>query len=176
MRTQLDATKSRTDTSQGKLGSLGETAFGASTLPGEPSLGKTQQKTPTLKSSTVKPDNKSFTESENVAEVTDVGKKMRLVAPAQKQNSKADQPKFLLLQTSDQQKSSNRLGSVKTQVVVDLSDRRTYVYAGDEVIASYPIAVGKKGWETPTGSFEVNAHATRSDLASPHYWQSISSW
>ncbi|MBH8563656.1 L,D-transpeptidase [Nostoc sp. CENA67] len=151
-----DATGSRTDSSRGKLGGLGETAFGASTLPGEATLRKTENKTPTLKSPTVKPDNKSFTESENVAEVTDVGKKMRLVAPGQKHNSKADQPKLLLLQASDQQKSSNRQASVKTQVVVDLSDRRTYVYAGDEVIASYPIAVGKKGWETPTGSFKIN--------------------
>jgi lipoprotein-anchoring transpeptidase ErfK/SrfK len=39
--------------------------------------------------------------------------------------------------------------------VVDLSDRRAYVYKGDLVIASYPVAVGKKGWETPTGSFAV---------------------
>jgi len=42
-----------------------------------------------------------------------------------------------------------------TQVVVDLSDRRVYVFRYDEVIASYPIAIGKKGWETPTGNFKV---------------------
>ena len=42
-----------------------------------------------------------------------------------------------------------------TQVVVDLSDRRVYVSRYDEVIASYPIAIGKKGWETPTGNFQV---------------------
>nr|WP_199319719.1 L,D-transpeptidase [Dolichospermum sp. FACHB-1091] len=41
------------------------------------------------------------------------------------------------------------------QVVVDLSDRRVYVFQYDEVIASYPIAIGKKGWETPTGNFKV---------------------
>jgi lipoprotein-anchoring transpeptidase ErfK/SrfK len=43
----------------------------------------------------------------------------------------------------------------KTQVIVDLGDRRTYVYKENIVIASYPIAVGKEGWETPTGSFKV---------------------
>jgi lipoprotein-anchoring transpeptidase ErfK/SrfK len=43
----------------------------------------------------------------------------------------------------------------KTQVVVDLSDRRVYVSQSDEVIASYPIAIGKKGWETPTGQFKI---------------------
>jgi len=42
-----------------------------------------------------------------------------------------------------------------TQVVVNLSDRRVYVSRYDEVIASYPIAIGKKGWETPTGNFQI---------------------
>ena len=45
--------------------------------------------------------------------------------------------------------------SIDTQVLVDLSDRRVYVYHYDQVIASYPIAIGKKGWETPTGNFQV---------------------
>jgi lipoprotein-anchoring transpeptidase ErfK/SrfK len=45
--------------------------------------------------------------------------------------------------------------SHKNQVLVDISDRRVYVYHDDVVIASYPIAVGKKGWETPTGDFKV---------------------
>ncbi|MFM9160692.1 MAG: L,D-transpeptidase, partial [Dolichospermum sp.] len=45
--------------------------------------------------------------------------------------------------------------SDRTQVLVDLSDRRVYVSRYDEVIASYPIAIGKKGWETPTGNFQV---------------------
>jgi len=42
-----------------------------------------------------------------------------------------------------------------TQVIVDLGDRRVYVSQYNEVIASYPIAIGKKGWETPTGSFKI---------------------
>ncbi len=42
-----------------------------------------------------------------------------------------------------------------TQVVVSLRDRRVYVSRYNEVIASYPIAVGKKGWETPTGNFRI---------------------
>lgn len=45
--------------------------------------------------------------------------------------------------------------SSQTEVVVNLGDRRAYVYKAGEVIASYPIAIGKKGWETPTGSFRV---------------------
>lgn len=43
----------------------------------------------------------------------------------------------------------------QTKVVVDLSDRRVYVYRQDQVIASYPTGIGKKGWETPTGKYQV---------------------
>ncbi|MEA5573358.1 L,D-transpeptidase [Calothrix sp. UHCC 0171] len=45
--------------------------------------------------------------------------------------------------------------SRESRLVVDLSDRRVYVYRMGEVIASYPTGIGKKGWETPTGSFKV---------------------
>nr|WP_244919181.1 L,D-transpeptidase [Nostoc commune] len=92
----------------------------------------------------------------DVAKETELPAKTRLVAQTERQNSVTDSwPKSIWSQASAQQVPSNKLADAKTQVVVDLSDRRTYVYAGDEVIASYPIAVGKKGWETPTGSFQV---------------------
>lgn len=112
---------------------LGEIALGASVPPSR------------LKSSAVKPEPKLETGSKYVASATNAPKKMRLVTPGQRQNSEA----------GDQLKSSTGLASGKTRVVVVLSDRRVYVYRYNEVIASYPIAVGKKGWETPTGSFEV---------------------
>jgi lipoprotein-anchoring transpeptidase ErfK/SrfK len=71
-----------------------------------------------------------------------------------KQNAIAYNPlDFLTAHASARQ--SNRLEFGKNQVVVDLSDRRVYVYRGETVIASYPIGIGKKGWETPTGSFQV---------------------
>lgn len=63
--------------------------------------------------------------------------------------------KSLLTQGSAKQESSNSLAPNQKQVVVDLGDRRVYVYKQNLVIASYPIAVGKKGWETPTGTFSV---------------------
>ncbi|MBE9216043.1 L,D-transpeptidase [Plectonema cf. radiosum LEGE 06105] len=58
---------------------------------------------------------------------------------------------------SPQQSEAKRLNnaSLEKKVVVDLGDRRAYVYRQNTVIASYPIGVGKKGWETPTGTFEV---------------------
>jgi lipoprotein-anchoring transpeptidase ErfK/SrfK len=62
---------------------------------------------------------------------------------------------LLSTQSSNRQKSSQGLAPGKTQLVVDLTDRRVYVHRGDLVIASYPIGIGKKGWETPTGSFQI---------------------
>jgi lipoprotein-anchoring transpeptidase ErfK/SrfK len=57
---------------------------------------------------------------------------------------------------SPQKITNKRLNaSGMKQVLVDLSDRRVYVYRQNTVIASYPIGVGKKGWETPVGTFEV---------------------
>ncbi|WP_416211962.1 L,D-transpeptidase [Nostoc sp. DedSLP04] len=109
-----------------------------------------------LKPATIKPQTKPQIIKNNVAKASDLPTQPQLVAPVERQNPVADSwPKGLWSQASAQQVPSSRLANVKTQVVVDLSDRRTYVYAGEEVIASYPIAVGKKGWETPTGSFQV---------------------
>ncbi len=116
----------------------------------------TNQKASTLKPSTIKPQTQPQTIKKNIAKATDLPTKTQLVAQAERQNPVADSwPKALWSKASAQQVASNRLADAKTQVVVDLSDRRTYVYAGDEVIASYPIAIGKKGWETPTGSFQI---------------------
>ena len=38
---------------------------------------------------------------------------------------------------------------------LSLSDRKVYVYRGDTLEVSYPVAIGRPGWETPTGEFEV---------------------
>ena len=43
----------------------------------------------------------------------------------------------------------------QTRLVLRLSERRVYIYQGEQEIASYPVAVGKPGWETPTGTFEI---------------------
>ncbi|ABG51358.1 ErfK/YbiS/YcfS/YnhG [Trichodesmium erythraeum IMS101] len=40
-------------------------------------------------------------------------------------------------------------------LVIKLSDRRVYVYKNDQLKTSYPIAIGKEGWETPTGTHKV---------------------
>jgi lipoprotein-anchoring transpeptidase ErfK/SrfK len=42
-----------------------------------------------------------------------------------------------------------------TRVIVRPKSRRVYVYEGKVIIASYAIAVGKSGWETPPGEYQV---------------------
>jgi lipoprotein-anchoring transpeptidase ErfK/SrfK len=41
------------------------------------------------------------------------------------------------------------------RLVIKLADRRVYVYQNDQVKTSFPIAIGRSGWETPTGSYQV---------------------
>jgi L,D-transpeptidase ErfK/SrfK len=43
----------------------------------------------------------------------------------------------------------------ETRLVLRIGQRRVYVYQGEAVKASYPVAVGRAGWETPTGQFKV---------------------
>jgi lipoprotein-anchoring transpeptidase ErfK/SrfK len=42
-----------------------------------------------------------------------------------------------------------------TRLEVNLNRRRVFVYQGKNLIKSYPIAVGRRNWETPTGKFQV---------------------
>jgi len=54
-------------------------------------------------------------------------------------------------------KPSSKVADVKSvRLVVDLSDRRVYVYENTLVKISYPVAVGQPGWETPIGTFKVS--------------------
>jgi lipoprotein-anchoring transpeptidase ErfK/SrfK len=36
-----------------------------------------------------------------------------------------------------------------------LGERKVYAYHGKTLLASYPVAIGKHGWETPKGNFTV---------------------
>jgi lipoprotein-anchoring transpeptidase ErfK/SrfK len=112
------------------------------------------QRDPTIASSAANastlssmPAAKSGKVEKNVTREAQLAKNNRLVV------DQAKKPKLFSAQIAEP-KSAFFVAS-KSQVVVDLSDRRAYVYTQDEVIASYPIAVGKKGWETPTGSFQI---------------------
>ncbi|MFP4133653.1 MAG: L,D-transpeptidase [Cyanobacteriota bacterium] len=54
-----------------------------------------------------------------------------------------------------EQVTSLRSSTEETHLILSLSDRQVSVRQDDEVIATYPVAVGRGGWETPTGEFEV---------------------
>jgi lipoprotein-anchoring transpeptidase ErfK/SrfK len=41
------------------------------------------------------------------------------------------------------------------KLVLRLRERRVYVYRGDRVETSYPVAIGKPSTPTPTGTFQV---------------------
>lgn len=43
----------------------------------------------------------------------------------------------------------------EVHLVLRLRQRRVYVYRKNQLQASFPVAVGKDGWETPTGNFKV---------------------
>jgi lipoprotein-anchoring transpeptidase ErfK/SrfK len=40
-------------------------------------------------------------------------------------------------------------------LVLNLKEKQVYVYKGDKILTKYPVAIGKKGWETPTGDWYV---------------------
>lgn len=44
---------------------------------------------------------------------------------------------------------------IPARLVLKLRDRRVYLYQGNQLKASYPVAIGKAGWETPKGSYHV---------------------
>lgn len=47
------------------------------------------------------------------------------------------------------------IATISSRLIVDLSDAKVYSYWGHKRIGSYPVAIGQKGWETPTGTFKV---------------------
>ena len=42
-----------------------------------------------------------------------------------------------------------------TQIVLSLSDRLVHLYHDGQLQVSYPVAIGRQGWETPVGNFQV---------------------
>lgn len=42
-----------------------------------------------------------------------------------------------------------------TRLLIKLGERRVYVYQKNQVVTSFPVAIGRDGWETPVGSHQV---------------------
>lgn len=51
--------------------------------------------------------------------------------------------------------TSKPLPTTERELIVDLSDRKVRLYEQKKLKATYPIAIGQEGWETPTGTFKV---------------------
>jgi lipoprotein-anchoring transpeptidase ErfK/SrfK len=60
----------------------------------------------------------------------------------------AEQPVLIVNPPSD-------LVTQPTRLEISLSRRRVTLYRENQPIKSYAVAVGRKGWETPTGNFQV---------------------
>ncbi|NJM97642.1 MAG: L,D-transpeptidase [Phormidesmis sp. RL_2_1] len=45
--------------------------------------------------------------------------------------------------------------AVALRLVLTLSARQVAVYRGDVLLSRYPVAIGREGWQTPTGEFSV---------------------
>ncbi len=53
------------------------------------------------------------------------------------------------------------------RLVLKLGERRVYLYEGEQVKSSYPVAIGRPGWETPTGKFKVTQMLEHPGWTSP---------
>ena len=64
---------------------------------------------------------------------------------------------LLSRQVPDLQDTSQYLPSapLASRLELSLSSKKVSVYQGDSLIKQYPVAIGRPGWETPVGQFEV---------------------
>jgi L,D-transpeptidase ErfK/SrfK len=53
------------------------------------------------------------------------------------------------------------------KVELDLSDRRVTVLRAGKAVKKYPVAVGRAGWETPTGNFKVKTMFKNPEWVNP---------
>ncbi|MGF1492992.1 MAG: L,D-transpeptidase [Microcoleaceae cyanobacterium] len=56
---------------------------------------------------------------------------------------------------TEPQQQNIDLQNKRSYLVIRLSDRRVYLYRNHKLAESYPIAVGREGWETPTGEYQI---------------------
>lgn len=50
---------------------------------------------------------------------------------------------------------STKAAALPVRLEIQLKQRRVTLYQGETKVKSYPIAVGRPGWETPKGSYKV---------------------
>jgi lipoprotein-anchoring transpeptidase ErfK/SrfK len=57
--------------------------------------------------------------------------------------------------TADGLVGNEALNALAGQIIVDLSSLRLYLYRGDKLVKSYPVATGQPAWPTPTGTYAI---------------------
>lgn len=60
------------------------------------------------------------------------------------------------------------------RLVLRIGERKVYVYRGDSLNATYAVAVGKTGWETPIGTFKITAMVQNPGWTNPFTGEIIS--
>jgi lipoprotein-anchoring transpeptidase ErfK/SrfK len=62
----------------------------------------------------------------------------------------------------------------KYRIVVDLSDRRLYLYDGNALVKSYPVGIGKMLTRTPSGKFHIVTKQAHPGGPFGAYWLGLS--
>jgi lipoprotein-anchoring transpeptidase ErfK/SrfK len=63
---------------------------------------------------------------------------------------------FLLAETTIEPTIHPEIPDLRvTRLEVSLRQRQVILYRGSAEVKSYPVAIGKAGWETPTGNFTI---------------------
>jgi L,D-transpeptidase ErfK/SrfK len=59
--------------------------------------------------------------------------------------------------------------TVADGIVVNLAERGLYLYSGGQPVSYYPVTIGQRGWETPTGEFTI-ANKAKNPTWFPPSW------
>ncbi|NDJ17578.1 L,D-transpeptidase [Myxacorys almedinensis] len=64
-------------------------------------------------------------------------------------------PRSAVAQAAPKLQTATKSVSLPLRLEIQLSQRRVTLYQGNTTLKSYPIAVGRPGWETPKGTYKV---------------------
>ncbi|HYH79572.1 MAG TPA: L,D-transpeptidase [Longimicrobium sp.] len=78
-----------------------------------------------------------------------------ILAPAAAQ-AQAPRPTGLILGSMEQAVAVPVTKVKNFSIIVDLSERTLYALSGDDVIRSWPVAVGLEGYDTPAGAYRIS--------------------
>lgn len=110
-----------------------------------------------LDSATATPTKTSVTASTATSTAADPWPNQALASPNSEQPA-SPEPQTAGVETGIEQilASAHPVALIQNPLlVVDLSDRQVSLYQNDVLQVSYEIAIGREGWETPSGNFSV---------------------